>query len=92
MQNLLALELLVDWIKGDCGSILDQQESAKICRVIIVGNSVGYSQSQKGVCLPSVDAVKETDTLISVQQLDDILFDLAVSNKSCFEIPLTKYY
>lgn len=79
MQNILALELLVDKIKGDFGSISDQRNSAKICRVVIAGNSVSCSPSVSNATIINTNIEEELDTLSAVKQLDEILVELAVS-------------
>ncbi|KAK6645537.1 hypothetical protein RUM43_001814 [Polyplax serrata] len=76
-HNILALELLTDWIKGEFGSIADQRNSAKVCRVVIAGNSVGCSDSSTGTYVVNTDLEEEIGTLNAIQQLDEALADMA---------------
>lgn len=68
-DNLLPMELMVDYITGHLGCPQEQTEVSSICRVIIAGNSIHCTEGAKG----------ESELVKVVRDLDDILTQIASS-------------
>lgn len=73
---LLSIQLLVDWIVGMIGDTKTQEESSKICRVIIAGNSIRSCQDVKSKKSLISKNVETEDTFEAVKLLDDFLLQL----------------
>lgn len=74
--NLMALQLFIDWVSGLAANKDDLDEVSKICRVVIVGNSIRaspYNKMKKSLFVK----VNETDeTVKAVKLFDEKLSEL----------------
>ncbi|KAK4308568.1 hypothetical protein Pmani_019744 [Petrolisthes manimaculis] len=67
VDGLLPLDLMIDYISGQLGHSDEQAAVAKICRVIIAGNSVSCAKGDK----------EKPDKVKLVKELDDVLSQIA---------------
>ncbi|XP_045116408.1 DNA polymerase delta subunit 2-like [Portunus trituberculatus] len=68
-DQLLPMELMVDYFTGHLGCPEEQEEVASICRVIIAGNSVHNTLGEKD----------HSEVMKVVRELDDLLLQIASS-------------
>jgi len=78
-EDGLAQQLLVDWLTGQLGDVGQQEDAARIVRVIIAGNSLSKSTQDKEAINKAKYLTKNTaaGSVEGVKALDDILVQLA---------------
>lgn len=76
-KSLLGLQLFVDYATGQLGSSAEQEAAARICRVVIAGNSIDEVEHDTEQAVYKSHAV-EAKSVGHVRELDDILAQLTV--------------
>lgn len=77
--DMLSIELLTDWLSGVWGSIKDQEQAAKIVRVIIAGNSINSLHKPGTTNVINTEVEEHSSNLASIKMLDEMLLELVVS-------------
>merc|ERR1719187_3173631 len=74
-------QLAVDWLVGAAGGVADQEETAKVERLVVVGDSLAESTRDKAGATKAKYLTQnmKAGSIEAVRQLDDLLVQLAGS-------------
>lgn len=79
-KTLLPLQIFVDYVTGQLGSIKEQQFVSRIARVIIAGNLIGEVKKEKAEEIAEYARKNlDPDTVGYVKELDDFIAQIASS-------------